>query len=119
MYAIFTDPTVGNEDVAGNCTWGPSSTPPWGNGWRAKSEWPDGLRDDLADDWEPTPAAETTDEKTAALDEEYQTKINDLATAYSAALLADAYYGTSTAAEILAEYEAAVAAYAEALEELE
>jgi hypothetical protein len=58
MYAIFADPTVGQEDVAGNCTWGPSSTPPWGTGWRAKSEWPDGLRDDLPDDWTPTPAAE-------------------------------------------------------------
>lgn len=56
MYAIFDDPTPGQENVAGNCIWGPCSEPPWGDGYLRRDHWPPGLRDDLPDDWRPTPA---------------------------------------------------------------
>ncbi|MDT8901175.1 DUF4376 domain-containing protein [Anaeroselena agilis] len=56
IFAIFADPTPGQENVPGNCIWGPSTLPPWGSGWKHPDTWPAGLRDDLPDDWRPTPA---------------------------------------------------------------
>ncbi|MBP2635063.1 MAG: hypothetical protein H6Q72_970 [Firmicutes bacterium] len=63
--------------------------------------------------------AEILTEKTTALDIEYQTTIDQLAQDYSAALMADKLFGTSTADEVYTEYEAAVSAYKTALEAIE
>jgi hypothetical protein len=56
IYAKFIDPTPGREDDPGNCIKGPMTHPDEWTGSLHRDYWPFGWRDDLADDWQPTPA---------------------------------------------------------------
>lgn len=109
-WARFTDPTPGQEDVAGNCLQGPMSLPPWGNAYRAEKLWrAEDWRNDLPDNWTPP---ETTQAKVAAAMRPYQV---DLAGLLKAKAMAESL-GNSTAT-ITARYAAVMAEMKAAIQE--